>query len=131
MGSEFIAAGAGLIGAIIGALASLGGVMIVERNRARQLRRERYLTMFADAVLGRNPTKAVESKIWLAVLGNHDRIHEWGSAQSPQQVFGALAGMLLDVVNDERAAHGLDRLSITELTTLVPFGTGPISADVT
>ena len=46
----------------------------------------------------------------------------WEAAQTPAQIFDALASMLLDIVNEERSAHGLGRLSLNELKVMIPFG---------
>jgi hypothetical protein len=117
--SEIVAAGAGLIGAVIGATASLAGTLTVERQRARADRRLRLLELISDAIFSGDRTKAVQSKIWMSVVGSREDLRTWGEADSPLDTIIGMNRILLGVVNAERESQGLGSLELTDLMLLL------------
>lgn len=119
MSSEVVAAGAALLGAVVGAAASVAGTLTVERRRAQQERRERLLSLIADALFSGDPTKAVQSKIWMSVVGSRQDLRTWGHAEDPMEIVLGMNRILLGVVNGERESLGLEPLELADLMALL------------
>jgi hypothetical protein len=117
--TEVISAGAALMGAAVGAAASLVGTLRVERRRAQQERREQLLSLITDALFSGDRTKGVQSKIWMAVVGSRQDLRAWGRAKGTSDVVIGMNRILLGVVNDERESLGLEPLELQDLMALV------------
>ena len=117
--NELVIASIGFIGVIVGAAVSLAGTLMVERRKASQQRRQMLLSLIADAIFSQDLTKVVQSKLWMAIVGERAQLREWGLAQEPDEIARGMNNILLGVVNAERSSLGLEPLAVEELEALI------------
>ncbi|WP_433132508.1 hypothetical protein ACQPWW_13325 [Micromonospora sp. CA-240977] len=119
MSSELVPAAAGLVGAIIGALASILGTFVIERRRWHREQRAELIQRFVDGLLSGDRAKAVEMKLAFAMLSRPEHIRGFLAATEGSDLANHLNAALLDVINQERATFGLARLSLEDINGLV------------
>ncbi len=123
MSSELIAAGSALAGALIGALSGLVAAFLTDRRASRRERRLNFLGSFATAITSdERAREMISNKIMMTTAADRERLVELGGAGHEDAVVDALAGVLLDAVNEERAFQGRPAITLDELTGVIPMG---------
>ena len=119
MWNTLIAALAGLVGAIIGAIASSATTRSVENAKAARERRQSLLGMISEAIFSHDRSKAVQLKVWMAIVADRQHLREWAETDDDMESVLGLFRVLLDPVNAERKALGLEELELQELVQLL------------
>lgn len=121
MGTEFGIAIIGLVGALIGAAASVAGTIWTERLRHRQEASERLLGGFASAIIPGDSVRAaaVSSKLRLAGAADDKAIQNWVGQADAEASFDAMVTVLTGVLNNVRKTQGLNALSEPTVRALI------------
>jgi hypothetical protein len=119
MPTELISALSGLVGAVIGAVASIAGTLIIERRRWRREQRADVIRRFAEGLLSGDRLKAVEMKLAFAMIGKPENIRAYTKSTELRDIVDNMNAVVRDVVNEERAARGLAPLSMEDINGLL------------
>ncbi|MEU6076061.1 hypothetical protein [Micromonospora sp. NPDC047074] len=119
MPTELISALSGLVGAVIGAVASILGTLIIERRRWRREQRADTIRRFTEGLLSGDRIKAVEMKLAFAMVGKPENVRGFLKADGLKDIVDNTNAVVRDVINEERAARGLASLSLEDINGLL------------
>ncbi|MFF0822808.1 hypothetical protein ACFYUR_20810 [Micromonospora haikouensis] len=119
MPTELITALSGLVGAVIGAMASILGTMIIEKRRWRREQRADAIRCFTEGLLSGDRLKAVEMKLAFAMIGKPENVRGYIRASELHDIVDNINAVVRDVINEERAARRLAPLSLEDVEGLL------------